>query len=289
MNNYVLPNKDLLEKRSEEIEDNKNYYSLSKLIYQKDFDKKLTFPIGIDNDNIKHFGDLENKSGMFIYGETGSGKSIFLNSIIISLLLKNTPSELQFLFIDPKGIELNIYNTIPSCQKMSSTLEDSIQILEYLLNVIEDRRKLFIENKVKNINNYNLKSEIKIPHIMLVIDEGVDILNEENNNKYLSKILLEGYKYGLHLILSTNSHFKDNFNKDFLNLFDYIITFDLANKEQAKFIELDDSNLLGIYGEAMMKEERTVINNIQTPYISLEEIQNIVNYINEHNTKRFDK
>lgn len=283
MDNYILPSKDLLKKRSEELEDNKNYYSLSKLIYQKDFDKKLNFPIGIDNHKNKYFGDLENKSGMFIYGETGSGKSIFLNSIIISLLLKNTPDELQFLFIDSKGIELNIYNGIPSCKHIVSTLEDSIQVLEYMTNMIEDRKELFIEQKVKNINNYNLKSDKKIPHIMLVIDEGVDILNEENNNKYLNKILSEGYKYGIHLILSTNSHFKDNFSKRFLNLFDYVITFDLANQDQAKFIELDNSNLLGIYGEAMMKEEKKVINNIQTPYISTEEIKNVVNFINQNN------
>ncbi len=172
---------------------------------------------------------------------------------------------------------------------MVSTLEDSMQMLEYMLKMIEDRKELFIENKVKNITDYNSKNEIKISHIMLVIDEAVDVLNEENNNKYLTKLLLEGYKYGIHLILSTNSHFKDNFNKKFLNLFDYIITFDLANQDQAKFIELDNSNLLGIYGEAMMKEKQRTINNIQTPFISTEEIKNVVNFINEHNTKRFDK
>ena len=107
--NYIYPNKQILEKRSSELGNAERYYSLSKMIFERDFKEKLLFPLGIDNEKEKYYINLIDKSGLFISGETGSGKSIFLNDIVISLLLKNSPEELQLVFVDPRNVEFNNY------------------------------------------------------------------------------------------------------------------------------------------------------------------------------------
>ena len=109
---YVLPDKKLLEKRSDEIKGIKEYYNLSKLVYHKDFRDKLVLIICIDDKNEKNYIDFNLKSGMLVSGETGSGKSIFLNSVIISLLLKITLDDLQFIFIDSRYLEFKTYEGI---------------------------------------------------------------------------------------------------------------------------------------------------------------------------------
>ena len=110
---YVMPSKDLLIKNSERDDLEDRYYRLSKLLFKKDLNEKLLVPIGIDDKKEKCFVDLSEISTMLIGGETGSGKSVLIDSIIVSLLLKNTPDNLKFVFIDPKKIELFEYDGIP--------------------------------------------------------------------------------------------------------------------------------------------------------------------------------
>ena len=281
---YVLPSKDILEKRSTELKE-KEYYNLSKLIYKKDIDKKLMFPVGIDSEHEKYYLDMESISGILVSGTTGSGKSMFLNSVIISLLLKNTPEELQFVFIDPRGVEFNTYEFIPHLyKKISTEKNESIIMLKTILDEIEERRERFLKSNVKNITNYNLNNDEKLSHIFVFIDEASQILEYENINEILEKYLLEGYKFGVHLILATSVYFKEYFDKETINLFKYIITFDLASEEQAKFLKIDDANWLTSSGDALVKIRSDKVVNLQTPYVSIHDIQEIIDFINNQNS-----
>ncbi len=281
---YKFPNKNLLEKHSSELDSDQKYYNLSKLIYQNDFKNKLVFPVGIDNNKEKYYIDLELKSSILIAGETGSGKSMFLNSIIISFLLKNTPSELEFILIDPRGVELNVYNGIPHLYQKVFTDEFSTEkALNYVDYTMEKRREIFIKNKNRNIDEYNKRNNEKIPHLIIILDEVVDIINSSKIQNIICKILSEGYKFGIHLILATNGYFKQYFSKETIKMFDYILTFDLASQEQANYIKISDSNLLSAVGDALIKCPGDKIVNIQTPYVSLHDIEEVVNYIKSEN------
>ena len=250
---YILPDKSLLEKRSSELTD-KKYYNLSKLLYKKDFHNKLMIPIGIDETKEEYFLDLNDVSGLFISGETGSGKSVFLNSVVISLLMKNAPDELKFVFIDPRGVEFNNYSSLPHLlDSIKKEKTDSLVVLKKVLSIIEKRRELFIEKSVKNIESYNLISEERMPHILIFIDEASQILESSDFDDILKKYLMEGYKFGIHLVLATSIYFNEFIDEETLKLFKYIITFDLATKEQAKFLKMDDSNWLTISGDALVK------------------------------------
>ena len=277
---YIYPNKNLLENRSEELGKEEKYYSLSKLIYEKDFNDKLLFPVGIDNNNEKYYINLLEKSGMFISGETGSGKSIFINDIVISLLLKNTPEELQIVFIDPRNVEFNVYRGVPHVQNnVFSNKEDSVNALKKMINTIEERRELFVNSNNKNIGDYNSKEKEKLPQILLIIDESSDIVEYMETKDYINRILSEGYKFGIHLILATSSYLKNSFDQETLDKFNYILSFDLASEEQAKYLKMKRANLLSISGEALIKLEGDSIINIQVPYVSDCDIEVIVNYL----------
>lgn len=276
---YVLPDKSLLEERSPEIDDNKKYYNLSKITFKKDLDNKLLFPVGVNPDD-KYYIDMQNRSSMLILGETGSGKSIFINSIIISLLLKNTPDELKLLFIDPRGAELGLYSGIPHLLKpVVRTKEQSLFELKKLLKELKNRENKLIEKNVKNIGDYNEISDDKMPHIVAIIDEAANIIADKNFEDIMIELLTVGYRCGIHVIISTNSYLRDQLSKFIINAFDYVLTFDLAMQEQADYISINEADLLTVYGEALIKCNGTNIINLQTPYVSDKDIENVVNYI----------
>ena len=277
---YNYPNKELLEKRSEELGKEDKYYNLSKLIFQKDFNNKLLFPIGIDDNNEKYYIDLIDKSGIFISGETGSGKSIFLNDIIISLLFKNTPQELQLILIDSKNVEFNIYQDLHHVNK--NVIPNINAALIYIKNEIEKRRQLFVKSNSKNIEEYNSNNEL-LPHLILIIDETELVDDFINPNELIRDILSEGYKFGVHLILATSSYLKNNYNHQTINSFNYVLSFDQASEEQAKYLKINRANLLSVYGEALVKCDDDSIINIQAPYVSDHDVEEVVNHIKNTN------
>ena len=262
---YNYPDKKILEKRSEELGKDDRYYNLRKLIFQKDFNNKLLIPLGIDGNNEKYYIDLIDKSGLFISGETGSGKSNFLNDIIISLLLKNSPEELQLILIDSKNVEFNIYNEIPHVYNKKNITDINTSLI-YLKEEMKRRRELFASNNVKRIEDYNSNSQELLPHLVLIIDETELPDNCVDHNDLIRGILSEGYKLGLHLILATSSYLKDNYDSKMLNEFNYVLSFDQASEEQAEYLKIKKANLLSVYGEALIKLDDESIANIQVPY-----------------------
>lgn len=274
---YKFPTKDLL--YVDEKFDDKRYYSLAKLLLKKDIKNNLIIPIGITDNNEKYYIDLNDVSGIFIGGETGSGKSVFLNSLIISLLFKNTPKDISFIFIDLNKVELNQYENIPHLlTNVFYDKDKAINVLNNIITLKEKRIELLTINGYKDINSYNDNHEEKLPHIFIVIDEAIDLLKEEKVLENLKVILNNCKNLGIHLILSTNAYLEESVDKELLSLFSYILSFDLASKEQAKFINIKDSNLLRVMGEAYIKTTGS-IDKIQTPYISDEDIKRVVEFI----------
>jgi S-DNA-T family DNA segregation ATPase FtsK/SpoIIIE len=280
---YILPDKSLLEEKSSDLEDNTNYYSLSKLTYKKDLNKKLLFPIGLNSED-KYFIDLEKKSSILILGETGSGKTVLLNSIIISMLLKNTPDELKFLFIDPRGVELSPYNNIPHMIKPTiNNKEEALFELENIKKELENRQDLLLDAKARNIGEYNELSPNKIPHIVIAIDEAAELMEDKGFEKMMFEIINDGYRYGIHTIMATSSSLKERLSLFFIRAFNYVITYDLADKEQALYVKINEADLLTVFGEALIKCLGHDIIDLQTPYVSEKDINNVINFINNQN------
>ena len=137
---------------------------------------------------------------------------------------------------------------------------------------------MFTVEGYKDIDSYNANHTDKLPHIFIVIDEAVDLLKEEHVLDTLKDILSNCRDLGIHLIISTSAYLEESIDKELLSLFSYVLSFDLASKDQAKFINIKDSNLLKVTGEAYVKTTGS-LEKIQTPYISDEEIKRVVEFI----------
>ena len=151
--------------------------------------------------------DLKTMPHLLIAGTTGSGKTVCINSIVISLLFQNTPSELRFLMIDPKMVELIPYNNIPHLLlPVITNKENSVKTLKWLVSEVKRRYNLFSEKGVRNIETFN-KAEKTSPlfYIVVIIDELADLMliardEIENSIMRLSQL---ARATGIHLILAT--------------------------------------------------------------------------------------
>lgn len=280
---YVMPSKDLLIKNSERDDLDDRYYRLSKLLFKKDLNDKLLVPIGIDDKKEKYFVNLNDISLMLIGGETGSGKSVLIDSIIISLLLKNSPDDLRFVFIDPKKIELFEYDGIPHMVDSGFDTEDWKRKIVLIKEMIDKRIELLSGVRVSNIRKYNDISNDKLAQVVIVIEEAYDMIHDKEFIELVRCIGSVGVNIGVHLIMSTNMCVKSEFDKELFSLFGYVLTFDLSNSEQSRYMNLKGAEFLKVCGEAMIKVRGKGVVRIQVPYISDKEIKNVVEFIKNEN------
>lgn len=293
---YVMPSKDLLIKNIERDDLDDRYYRLSKLLFKKDLNDKLLVPIGIDDKKEKYFVNLNDISLMLIGGETGSGKSVLIDSIIISLLLKNSPDDLRFVFIDPKKIELFEYDGIPHMVDSGFDIDELSHIIDngfdtedwkrkivLIKEMIDKRIELLSGVRVSNIRKYNDISNDKLAQVVIVIEEAYDMIHDKEFIELVRCIGSVGVNIGVHLIMSTNMCVKSEFDKELFSLFGYVLTFDLSNSEQSRYMNLKGAEFLKVCGEAMIKVRGKGVVRIQAPYISDKEIKNVVEFIKNEN------
>lgn len=274
-NKYILPTKELLSKTEELFNKDDNYFSLSKMIFKKDLSKKLTVPLGIDESNEKYYIDMESVPALLICGTTGSGKSIFLDNLIVTLLLKNNPDELRFMFFDPKLIELGEYDGIPHLM-VDTDKEYDTDKLNFILKLLKDRKRLLNNT---SILEYNKNNENKLSQIFIIVDESIDVMKYDNINKIINEIIDNGVSLGIHLILATNSYIKNDFSSRMINKFPYIISYDLTDEKQATYLNIEGSDLLEEKGSVLVRCRDNELVRLQTPYISTEEIKRVVDFI----------
>lgn len=259
-------------------------FIIKKLCDLKYKNKKLTLPLGWKKNDEIYYCDFKNISGLFVTGATGTGKSVFIDDLVVSLMYKNTPDEVKFIMLDPKKIELGEYDGIKYLLsgKSHASLKKGYNMLIFLLKILESRINTLNKCGYKKIKEYNDNNKEKWPHIFLIIDEGSTIIKIKDAYKVFSKILDYGLNVGIHLIYATNSYLKDYANSNFIDKFKYRISFDLASIEQEEFVDIKDSSWLK-GGEAILKIRNGEKIKIKAPLITDEEINEIVtnNQINE--------
>ncbi len=272
---YILPTKELLLKTEELFDKDSDYFSLSKMIFKKDLSKKLTVPLGIDITNEKYYIDMESVSALLICGTTGSGKSIFLDNLIVTLLLKNNPDELRLMFFDPKLVELGEYDGIPHLM-VDTDKEYDVDKLNFILKLLKDRKRLL---NGTSILEHNKNSKNKLSQIFIIVDESIDIMKYENINKIINEIIDNGVSLGIHLVIATNSYIQKDFSSKMINKFPYIMSYDLTDKNQSTYLNIEGSDLLEEKGTVLVRCRDKNTIKLQTPYISDNEIKRIVDFI----------
>ncbi|MBQ3275028.1 AAA family ATPase [Candidatus Saccharibacteria bacterium] len=234
---------------------------------KKSQESKLIVPIGKDEKSKKYFVDLANTQGLLICGETGIGKSMLIDSVIVSLIKKNSPDDLIFYMSDPKAIELFEFANIPHLRtEIASTPEECNSLLIKLHGEINARKVM--------LNEYCEEFD-KTPELVVVIDEFSEFSSDEAK-RFLEESLDVARKLKVHFIISTSAYLNKELDKATLRKFDYIISFDLASKDQASFLNMTGADVLSDSGEALVKHFGD-LDKIQTPQISMDEIEEAVN------------
>jgi len=167
----------------------------------------LTFLLGRDVSGTAGFADLAKMPHMLIAGQTGSGKSVMINSFLTSLLYRNSPSNLKLILVDPKRVELTPYNNIPHLlTPVIVEPEKCISALKWAVAEMERRYKLFAEVGKRNIIEYNNnKPEETMPYIVIVIDELADlmVLAAKDVETLIVRLAQMARATGIHLVLAT--------------------------------------------------------------------------------------
>jgi DNA segregation ATPase FtsK/SpoIIIE, S-DNA-T family len=169
----------------------------------------LSFAIGKDIAGKPVIAALDKMPHLLIAGQTGSGKSVMINTLLTSLLYRNSPAELKLIMVDPKQVELTHYNDIPHLlTPVITEPEKTISALKWAVAEMERRLKTFSEFKKRNIGEYNALSEQEnMPYIVIVIDELADLMMvaARDVEALIVRIAQKARAAGIHLVLATQS------------------------------------------------------------------------------------
>lgn len=166
-------------------------------------------PIGTSIDGTHLIRDLESMPHVLVAGATGSGKSVGVNTFITALMYQNTPSELKFLMVDPKQVELGIYEGIPYL--LAPIITDAgkaVKLLKRSVDFMEERYTKLKKVKVRNLTEYNekVKEDERMYRLVIIIDELADLMmsgNKKDTETYITRIAQKARAVGIHLILAT--------------------------------------------------------------------------------------
>ena len=244
---------------------------------------KLPISLGKSISGLPIVGDLTAMPHLLIAGTTGSGKSVCINTIIVSLLYKLSPDLCKFILIDPKMLELSAYEGIPHL--LSPVITDSkkaASALGWTVREMNNRYKLMSKDGVRNIDGYNAKHKLKMPFIVVVVDEMSDLMlvaGKEIEN-YIQKLSQMARAAGIHIIMATQRPSVDVITGTIKANFPTRISFRVSSKIDSRTIlgEQGSEQLLG-NGDMLFMSSANRIVRIHGPYVSEKEIEKITNVL----------
>ncbi len=257
---------------------------LSEILSDKDFQKreiKLPIALGKSISGNPIVGDLSSMPHLLIAGTTGSGKSVCINTIILSLLYRHTPDKCKFILIDPKMLELSTYEGIPHllCPVITEAKRAS-SVLGWVVKEMENRYRLMTKEGVRNIDGYNAKHKLPMPYIVVVVDEMSDLMlvaGKEIEN-YIQKLSQMARAAGIHIIMATQRPSVDVITGTIKANFPTRISFQVTSKIDSRTIlgEQGAEQLLG-KGDMLYMSSANRIVRIHAPFVSDSEIEKINN------------
>lgn len=239
---------------------------------------------------------------VLIAGSTGSGKSVCLNSLILSILYKSGPDDVKFILIDPKRVEFVVYQGLPHLvlPDIISEPKKADNALSWAIKEMEKRYMLLEQHRVRNIGEYNNMQEVKdkklpkMPYIIIIMDEFADMMQSECKDieAKVSKLAAKARAAGIHLVLATQRPSVDVLSGTAKNNFPARIAFFLTSQQDSRTIlgYSGAENLLG-RGDMLYVEPGSngAPKRLQGCYVSDEEVKRVVEYVIAHNKAEFDE
>lgn len=254
-------------------------------------DKNLAYCLGKDIGGNCVASDLTKMPHVLIAGATGSGKSVCINTLIVSLLYKYSPDNVKLLMIDPKVVELSVYNGIPHLLiPVVTDPKKAAGALNWAVQEMTRRYKLFADNSVRNIEGYNElvdkgRLENKLPFVVIIIDELADLMMVCPNDieDYIGRLAQMARAAGMHLVIATQRPSVDVITGVIKANIPSRISFAVSSQIDSRTI-LDTAGAEKLLGKGDMLfypvgEAKPI--RIQGAFISESEVENVVNFIKD--------
>ncbi len=244
---------------------------------------KLPIALGKSISGVPIVGDLTTMPHLLIAGTTGSGKSVCINTIIVSLIYKLNPDICKFILIDPKMLELSSYEGIPHLlTPVITDAKKATSALGWTVKEMNSRYRLMSKVGVRNIDGYNAKHKLKMPYIVVVVDEMSDLMliaGKEIEN-YIQKLSQMARAAGIHIIMATQRPSVDVITGTIKANFPTRISFQVSSKIDSRTIlgEQGAEQLLG-KGDMLFMSSANRIVRIHGPYVSEKEIEKITSVL----------
>ena len=259
---------------------------LNEIIADERFNKKeikLPIALGKSISGVPIVSDLSAMPHLLIAGTTGSGKSVCINTIILSLLYKYSPEKCNLILIDPKMLELSTYEGIPHllCPVITEA-KKATAALGWAVKEMENRYKLMTSVGVKNIDGYNVKYKKHMPYIVVIVDEMSDLMllaGKEIEN-YIQRLSQMARAAGIHIIMATQRPSVDVITGTIKANFPTRISFQVSSKIDSRTIlgEQGAEQLLG-KGDMLFMSSANRIVRIHGPYVSEFEIEKVNSFL----------
>jgi len=253
-------------------------------------DSSLTLAVGKDVSGNPIYTDLARMPHLLVAGATGSGKTIFLNTLILSLIYNNSPEELRLILVDPKRVEFSFYKRLPHL--LTSVMYDAEKThnaLEWLIGEMERRFDVLSENKKRNIDSYNKwakkqDDEEVMPYIVLVVDELADLMAKKQSEieSGIVRIAQMARAVGIHLILATQRPSVEVITGLIKANITSRVSFQVASQVDSRTV-LDMGGAERLLGSGDMlfisSNNNSKPKRVQGPYVSEEEVREVIKWL----------
>ncbi len=265
----------------------RSYVSLKSILASREFEEspsELTIGAGIDERGNICLIDLKENPHMLISGATGTGKTVFLDDIILSLIYKASPEKVRLVLIDPNQKDLMYYRDLPHLLfPIATNKVNAVEVIKYTRNLMNKRFDLLNEKNVKNIELYNKVADDKLPRVVVIIDKMIELAYDmpDDFTDCINEIARKGRAAGIHLILNTQSARAEIVNNDIKANFTCRISFSVVDWHESKAI-LDRTGaqkLLGNGDMLVLAGDNKVPLHVQAAYEADGENENDENYI----------
>ena len=249
----------------------------------KNTPSKIPICIGKDISGNIEVIDLSKTPHLLVAGTTGSGKSVFINTLLASILYKFSPTDLRLILIDPKMLELSVYNDIAHLlTPVVTEPKKAIIALKWVCKEMERRYSLMNEENTRSIEGYNEKSIERLPYIVVFIDEMADLMMTAGKEveHYVQRLAQMARACGIHLVMATQRPSVDIITGSIKANFPSRISFQVASKYDSRTVlgEIGAEQLLG-NGDMLMSKNGGNIIRYQSAFISDNEVNKLIKEI----------
>ncbi|WP_455088820.1 DNA translocase FtsK [Peptoanaerobacter stomatis] len=271
-----------------EISQTVSFKEVIKTCIDKKDSYNIVFAMGKDISGEVILSDITKMPHALIAGSTGSGKSVCINTIICSIIYNYSPEEVKLILVDPKVVELSIYNKLPHLIiPVVTDMKKTPQALAWAVNEMEKRYALFAEHKSKDINSYNQKSTEKMPRIVIIIDELADLMMvaPKEIEEAICRLAQKARACGIHLIVATQRPSVDVITGLIKANIPSRIAFAVSSQTDSRTI-LDFGGAEKLLGKGDMLYSPIGMNKpirIQGAFLTEEEVEKITEFIEINN------